>query len=338
MKKRLRNYGFAWVLAAGLPCITLVANSEPLTLTTLASGQLGMGAIGLFNFTLTQSIQSGDTLTLNTIGSKFDTEIALYNASGYLVATNDDIAARNLLSQLKFGQNQLLPAGNYTVVLSGSNTIFRTGNIIPGTSKGGEFQLNLETTQPVLSPSLADYQAMNGTLLPTSIQEIELASGWLTRGEIGRFDFTLDSDTLGGDWLTIYTQGQGFDSEIGLYDSTGKLIATNDDIGARNLLSQLSFGLDGDNGRQLLKGNYTLLVGGFNSFFYEGFEATSSSTWQGNYAVYLQSSSGASTAATRALSLSQQIPEPATLWLTGLGLVLLLRSRKQPAMASNKAS
>ncbi len=337
MNKRLLNCGFAWVLAAGLPCVALVAHSEPQNFT-LASGQLSTGAVGLFNFTLTQAIQQGDTLTLNTIGSKFDTEIAIYNSAGHLVATNDDIAPHNLQSQLKFGQEQPLPAGNYTVVLSGSSTIFRDGNILPGTSKGGDFQINLETTQPVLAPLLTSYQAMNNTILPASIQEIELASGWLTRGEVGRFDFTLDSDTRGGDWLTIYTQGQGFDSEIGLYDSTGKLIATNDDIGPRNLLSQLSFGLDGDNGRQLLKGNYTLLLGGFNSFFHDGFEATSSSTWQGAYAVYLQSSSGASTPTTRALSLSQKVPEPATLWLTGLGLVLLCRSRKQPAMTLNMAS
>ncbi len=288
----------------------------------------GLGAIGLFNFTLVENMGDNASLTIRTTGSKFDTEIALYDSMGLLVATNDDVAPKNSLSHLIFDANNRLSAGNYHVVLIGSNTVFGDGRITPGTSKGGVFQLKIQTTALVLTPVAPGYLARDGNILPTSIQETELASGSMEAGAVHRFDFTLENNILSGDWLTIDTQGIGFDSEIALYDAQGKLVATNDDISPRNSLSRLSFGLDGDNGRQLSAGDYTLLLGGFNTIFHDGLQAVNSSSWVGDYAVYVQSSSGITTAATRLLSASQSVPEPSSFALMGLGLLALVRSKR----------
>ncbi|MGF1634735.1 MAG: DVUA0089 family protein [Phycisphaerae bacterium] len=97
------------------------------------------------------------------------------------------------------------------------------------------------------------------------------------------FDYTagdLTIDTFGST-LTGGSFGDGNDSEIGLYDSTGALVATNDDapIGG-TLLSELSF-LDGE----LAAGTYYLAVGGFDTVFGSGFSVTSTSPVSGTLVV-----------------------------------------------------
>jgi len=322
----MNNFSFkhccTFALAIVLQCSTPVAFSAAGNIV-LGSGRLGAGAIGLFSFTLNSDVGQNDSLILSTTGSRFDTEIAVFDARGYLISTNDDMAPGNLLSELRFGMDQALPAGNYSVVLGGFNSIFRDGDIIPGSSRGGDFQLNLETELSVVTPSLAAYTAKDGNLLPAEIREIELGSGRLDAGAIQKFDFVLQDDVLGGDWLAIHITGAGFDSEIGLYDAEKKLIATNDDINPRNPLSRLSFGLDGDNGRGLLAGAYTLLVGGFNTTFTDGQTANSSSTWEGNYAVHLQTSRD-TTIGNASLSPPRlTVPEPSSFYLACLGLAAL---------------
>ena len=315
------------LLLVGLHCVPLAAHSEPVTLT-LGTGHLGAGAFGLFNFTLAHNVGAGDVLQVSTTGSNFDTEIAIYNTVGRLVATNDDVGPRNHLSQLIFGTGKTLAAGDYTVALSGFNTIFRDNDIVPGSSQGGGFQLNIQTTQPVLLPSQQSYLAKDGNLLPNAIQETELASGWLESHSVQRIDFTLEDNILRGDWLAIHTYGSGFDTEIGLYNSRGKLIATNDDFQSGNLLSRISFGLDGDNGRNLLAGAYTLLLGGFNTHFRNNLVASSSLDHGGDFSVYVQTSAGISIAHQDPPPTPRAISEPSAISLMGLGLVLLLRLRR----------
>ncbi|MFZ4534783.1 DVUA0089 family protein [Propionivibrio sp.] len=327
MSKRTLSFWCTMVLAAVLQCIPLVAQCAPYDIV-LASGKLGTSAIGLFKFTIAGNVLGSESLTIGTTGSSFDTEIALYDSVGHMVATNDNMSSRNPLSQLNFGGSNALSAGNYTVVISGFNTIFRDGNIIPGSSTGGDFQLGIQSTQPVQTPSAPSYLAKDGNILPNSIKETQLASGRMIAGTVQRLDFMLNNDILGGDWLSIITKGAGFDSEIGLYDAKGKLVATNDDINPRNLLSRLSFGLDGDNGRKLLAGAYTLLVGGFNTIFNDGLKATTSSSYEGDYAIYLQSSNGISIAGTSPENSNLTVPEPSSIYLAWLGLFILLVHRK----------
>ena len=316
MSMRLRALGFALILAAAWPCAPTFARAEVYSVD-LAQGQLNARAVGLFTFTVAEAVSAGESLVISTAGSRFDTEIAIYDELGRLVATNDNAAPKNEQSRLSFGGSSTLPAGTYTAVLAGFNTLFGDGKISPGSSKGGSFQISIDSTVKVETPATASYIAKDGNILPSAITETELANGWMNSGDILRFDFVLDDDILYGDWLAIFTTGTGFDSEIALYDAQGRLLATNDDVYPRNSLSRLSFGLDGDNGRTLLAGTYSLLVSGFNTLFGNGLKATTSSSWQGDYAVYLQSSKGIRVP-------GQSVPEPASISLVLLGVIMLV--------------
>ncbi len=131
--------------------------------------------------------------------------------------------------------------------------------------------------------------------------------GTLTSGTQNLTNITLDPATVvwyrftlanplpseGFDFLDIDSEGSALapnnDTEIGLYDSTGNLIATNDD-GGSGLLSLLSFGATlprpamgglayaGQNG-PLPAGEYYLALGGFNTTFNaSAWDATSTSS------------------------------------------------------------
>ena len=315
-------------LMTGLICAPAAGHGEPIELT-VASGHLRASAFGLFNFSLEHAVGAGESLKISTEGSNFDTEIAIYDAQGQMVATNDDIGPRNLLSQLKFGGRNALAAGEYTAVLSGFNTIYRNGDIVPGTSRGGDFQLKIQSTQPVLLPVVSSQLAMDGQILPSSIVETKLGQGWLDTLGVKQFNFFLQDDVLPGGWLAIHTTGSDFDTEIGLYDERGKLVATNDDTNSSNLLSRLSFGLDGDNGRSLAAGAYTVLMGGFNTIFHDNLVAESSMPHGGDYAVYVQSSGRISmTEPATQVQDSYTIPEPSSLLLMTPALLMLMRRRE----------
>lgn len=338
MSMRSQALRLALVVAATWPCAPTSAWAEAHTVE-LARGQLNTRAIGVFTFTVTEAISASESLVISTAGSDFDTEIAIYDGLGRLVATNDNASSKNKQSLLSFGASATLPAGTYSAVLGSFNSVFGNGQITAGSSAGGGFEISIDSTVPVQTPSTASYLAKDGNILPSSITETELANGWMNAGDILRFDFVLESDILYGDWLAIYTTGVGFDSEIGLYDASGTLIATNDDVYPRNPLSRLSFGLDGDNGRSVVAGAYTLLVSGFNAIFGNGLKATTSSSWEGNFGVYVQSSQ-----VIRVSGLT--VPEPASIHLLGIGLIMLLILngqlscavlRKQPACCARTA-
>ncbi len=101
--------------------------------------------------------------------------------------------------------------------------------------------------------------------------------------EVIFYRFELDADVLAanGDTLVIDTLGSTLnadnDSEMGLYDASGNRVADNDDIGAPNLLSQLSFGDGGING-DLNAGTYYVSLSAFDTTFGESnFDVTSTS-------------------------------------------------------------
>ena len=102
------------------------------------------------------------------------------------------------------------------------------------------------------------------------------------------FSFEITSAT----YVDIHTNGSLIDTEIGLYDATGNLIANDDDDGI-GLDSVLSFGTgsgqslgdffnlggngiaEGENGA-LGPGLYYLAIGRFNTFFANDFDVTGS--------------------------------------------------------------
>jgi Bacterial pre-peptidase C-terminal domain len=103
------------------PPSTTVANPSS------TSFALSAGQVSWFSFDYT-----GGDLVLDTLGSSLttdnDTELALYDAFGILVDTNDDIdfGGGNLLSRLSFA-NGVLGTGTYYVAVSGWNTTFSGG-------------------------------------------------------------------------------------------------------------------------------------------------------------------------------------------------------------------
>lgn len=85
--------------------------------------------------------QAGEQLTFATLGSSFDTEIAIWNAAGNLLASNDDAVPGSILqSQIDIQLTQ----GLYYLSLSGYNTVFGEGFgvDIVNCSEGGMFVLD----------------------------------------------------------------------------------------------------------------------------------------------------------------------------------------------------
>ena len=112
-----------------------------------------------------------------------------------------------------------------------SKTILLTGTFFTG--------LLLFSTTPVLSIDISTTATNIGNVI-----DGQLLTGTLGSGEIKSFSFTINSPFTYLDITTnfnIINNGGGFDTELGLYDSLGNLIASDDDDGF-NGASLLSFG------------------------------------------------------------------------------------------------
>ncbi len=150
-------------------------------------------------------------------------------------------------------------------------------------------------------------------------------------GFLDYFTFSLEDGVLPNGFLNVQTRdastGDTIDSEIAIYDSAGNLIATDDDgqVGTfGGLYSMLSFGKfdpfanadtpAGADGATLAAGDYTVVVGGFNTVFGATIDNITAGTSEGDYDIYFGYAS---------------VPEPGSLALFGVFGLVILRRRKQ---------
>jgi len=102
------------------------------------------------------SYASGTDFTIDTEGSTFDTELALYTASGTLIAADDD-GGTGLLSLIAAG---VLADGDYIILAGGFNSQFVSGFALAGTS-AGDLNLNINgssvATGTIAAGQLAAY-------------------------------------------------------------------------------------------------------------------------------------------------------------------------------------
>ena len=242
-----------FVLAGSVVVAMVTAGSaEALTLT----GSLGSGEVELFQFEATGLFEF---LDVNTNGSNFDTELGLYDSSGNLIA-NDDDGGFGLQSSLFLADSPSLD-GVLTAVVGGFNTTFgATLNDITAGSASGDYVLSLDT-----------FDLLESTF-----------SGSFSNGELLSFNTTPVDDLA---FITVDTEGSDFDTELGLYDADGNLIA-NDDDGGSGLLSNITaFTSDGGN----YNGSLTTVLGAFNTFYGPTVDdVTSTSSTSGNYQVNIK--------------------------------------------------
>lgn len=205
---------------------------------------------------------------------------------------------------------------------------YDNGGPSQGTLAAGS-HITISVDDSILEPPVTEPTATNlGTLAPGTTFT---AGGTIGAGEVGWFKFTLTGPVAAGEllpFLDITTNGTPFDTEMGLYDSTGALVALDDDSGF-GLNSLLTFGTgsglelgdflgdpvfgDGFNG-DLPAGAYYLAIGGYNTEFDAGFGAVADGDSEnGDYTVTF---------------IGAVVPEPVGLLpVAGVGMLLGRRRR-----------
>ncbi len=243
--------------------------------------------------------------SLNTFGSDFDTQLAVYNSDGTLLAANDD--SGGLQSQVDVGP---LPVGRYYVPVSGFATTYGPYWDVQGGLSSGNYTLNYPTgsTGGALAPEAVDWYSF------------DVEGGGTPADPPGATD--LGAIATVGENVTLDTFGSTFDTEIGVYDANGMLVASNDD-GGGGLQSLLELG-------PLDAGEYFVGLGGFNTTYAGCFGVTGGAA-EGDFVLNYNggSMSGALAAGEIAWFGFQVVPEPASMGMLVLGAVLLSFRRRR---------
>ncbi|WP_299335587.1 T9SS type A sorting domain-containing protein [uncultured Psychroserpens sp.] len=201
-------------------------------------------------------------VTADTETSDFDTEIGIYDNLGNLIGNDDDGGTGTLSSFTALG----LPAGTYYIAAGGFNTTFASGYDVSSSSTAvGSLVINASTPAP---PAPATVASLSLTGCSDS-DSYSAAYDGAADGVVW-LELTYDGGCTEATFDTLLSD---FDTEIGVYDSNGFLIANNDDFGS----PQSSITEAG-----LPAGTYYIALGGFNTTYSDGFDATTSNSLTGN--------------------------------------------------------
>ena len=211
--------------------------------------------------------------TFDTLGSDFDTEIALWSLDGTLRGSNDDAVPGSVLqSSLSF----LSPPGVYYLSVSGFNTFFGPdfSAVTNSLSEGGNVTAQFQVIQ-------------NGSQNISFTTTITPGDSVSVPGEVKYYRFqipgvfeAIDLGTVSYDgFVEIDTCGSNFDTEIGVWNlDTGELVANNDDAFDDGGGSACDGSLQSYLSLRLPTGRYALSVSGFGTEFDEGFAAITTNT------------------------------------------------------------
>ena len=217
------------------------------------------------------SANAGQTISINTLadslGTGLDTFVGLYDSLGTLVASNDDNGS-SLDSSLSY---DVQGAGEYYAVVQGYGNGFASDPFTPGTGGGvgstGEYDVAFSISGGVnigpFEPNDSITQAYDTGLSGSGSTTL---SAFIGDGEFGTTSGDYDYFSLSanaGQTISINTLadslGTGLDTFVGLYDSLGTLIASDDDSGS-GLDSSLSYDVQA-------AGEYYAVVRGYGSAF-----------------------------------------------------------------------
>lgn len=181
-----------------------------------AVGSIGViGDIDVFSLTVTEKT----TLTVSTVTNE-DTEIALLDDAGNVLAINDDYAIGEYWSWIEAD----VVAGTYYVVVSehgDDNVIYDYTLVLSGTSCIAEIEPNDENILADAMGSVPGQLCATGAIDP-----------------IGDLDyFAFDVTVLST--VTIATDTTG-DTRIALFDEFGNILAENDDVAVGDTSSLIS--------------------------------------------------------------------------------------------------
>ncbi len=239
----------------------------------------------IYQFTTTQTYRI--SVTTNDPDTNPDNDFFLLNSLATTINANGLRQANTIQDALVFvsGAFGIFPAGTYYLAIDAWRGVPASAGT-PAQGRAGAFSGNLNLTA-ITTPTAAS--VVLGGSLSTSLTTNQIR--WYTFNYDGLSPFTID------------TNGSSFDTEIGLFNSAGALLANDDDSGdgTASLLNSPT---------GLPAGQYYLAAGGFNTAFSAGFGATGGSA-SGNLIIN-----------------GLAIPTPAGMALLGVAGVVTARRRR----------
>ena len=248
-------------------CLAGIALAQPATVGTLDLGAADPSIDALVGHAAdTVSwweviLPSDGIFGVETCGSTFDTELGLYDASGALLGNNDDFCG------LQSGLSGTLTAGSYFAAVSGFNTEFAGDFAVTPGAAAGDIAISAFTVMPPDPPATDGVFDLTATTMAMDTQTI--GAEQVLWYEINHPGGELTLTTGFPETNILGTFNDLPDTELGLFDDLGMLLAENDDEDfANGIQTSLIVG-------DFPAGTYFAAMGAFATTFADGFGATS---------------------------------------------------------------